>query len=331
MRRVIALATLLLLAFSINAPADAKRTLRLSLQLPLRSLVGQNLVSFKEEVEAATRGELEIQIFDSAQLFNDKVVPVAVGSGQIEMGVASLGRFAEAVPAVELFSIPFLWDSIARLKAATSPESPVRHPIDDLILTRTGCRILWWQPYSSMVLLTKGAALKGPTSLLGKRVRVTGKLLSTWVAGNRGIPVSVPGSDQYTAFKRGQIDIAMAGPEAIRTSKLAELADTVTVVNAAQSEFVVLINDKVWHELSDAEREIVSQAARKAESRLQADYIQAENDALESLVQSNVVIYKPTPAEMAEWKRSARPAREEFLKSAGDLGRDLYEAAQAIE
>lgn len=331
MRKLMALLAAVLVLLAAYAPAEAKKTLRLSLQLPLRSLVGQNLVSFKEEVEAATRGEVEIQIFDSAQLFNDKIMPVAVGSGQIEMGVASLARFAEAVPAVDVFSVPFLFEGMTRLRAATAPESIIRRPLDELILTRTGCRVLWWQPYSSTVLLSKGAALRGPSSLHGKRVRVSGKMLSTWVAANRGVPINLPASEQYAAFKRGQIDVGMAGPEAIRSGKLFEVTDTVTAVNVATAELVVMINEQVWQDLSADERQIVAQAARKAELRLQDEFTEAESEALEALVQSNVLIYRPTPAEMAEWRKSARAARDEFLKSSGELGKKVYEAALALE
>jgi C4-dicarboxylate-binding protein DctP len=331
MGRLMAALAAVLVLLAAHGPAEAKRTLRLSLQLPLRSLLGQNLVTFKEEVEAATRGEIEIQIFDSAQLFNDKVVPLAVGSGQIEMGVASLARFAEAVPAVEVFSVPFLFDGMTKLKAATAPESIIRRPLDEMILSRTGCRVLWWQPYATTVLLSKGAALKGPSSLQGKRVRASGKMLSTWVSANRGIPVSVPASEQYAALKRGQIDVAMAGPEAIRSGKLQEVANSVTAVNVATAEFVVMINESVWQGLSGEERGILGQAARRAELKLQDEFAQAEGEALDALAQSDLVIYKPTAAELAEWRKSARAARDEFLRTSGDLGRQVYDAALALE
>ena len=64
-------------------------TMRISLQLPMKSHLGQNLQLFKKEVEAKSNGSIEVQIYDSAQLYKDKEVPAAVGSGAIEAGVAS--------------------------------------------------------------------------------------------------------------------------------------------------------------------------------------------------------------------------------------------------
>ena len=85
-------AAVMVTASAVSWTADT--TLRISLQLPLKSHLGQNLVLFKEEVETAAEGKVEVQIYDSAQLYKDKEVPQAVGSGAIEMGVASLTRFA---------------------------------------------------------------------------------------------------------------------------------------------------------------------------------------------------------------------------------------------
>ena len=66
-------------------------TMRISIQLPMKSHLGQNLLLFKNDVEKKSNGEIEVQIYDSAQLYKDKEVPAAVGSGSIESGVASFG------------------------------------------------------------------------------------------------------------------------------------------------------------------------------------------------------------------------------------------------
>ncbi len=89
--------------------AGADETLRISLQLPLKSHLGQNLLLFKEAVEK--NSDMTVEIYDSAQLFKDKEVPEAVASGQIEMGVASLTRFVGEIPAVDVFYQPFVLNS----------------------------------------------------------------------------------------------------------------------------------------------------------------------------------------------------------------------------
>ena len=140
-------------------PAGAETKLRISLQLPLKSHLGQNLLVFKEEVERESKGDLVVEIYDSAQLYKDKEVPQAVGTGQIEMGVASLTRYVGDIPAVDVFYMPFLFNTPELIRKATAPGSPVRQPLDDAILG-TGGRVLWWQAYGSNILLSKGSPIK---------------------------------------------------------------------------------------------------------------------------------------------------------------------------
>ena len=98
------------LGFISNSFA-ADVTMRISIQLPMKSHLGQNLLLFKNDVEKKSNGEIEVQIYDSAQLYKDKEVPAAVGSGSIESGVASLTRYVGDIPAVDLFYQPFLLHS----------------------------------------------------------------------------------------------------------------------------------------------------------------------------------------------------------------------------
>jgi C4-dicarboxylate-binding protein DctP len=326
MRKVLALVLAPLVLVSAVSPADAKKILRLTLQLPLRTALGQNLVMFKEEVEAATKGEIEVQIFDSAQLVSDKDVPKAVGSGQLEMGVASLARFSSDVPAVDIFSLPFLFDTDEKRRAAVAPDSPVRRPIDEAIVSKLGCRVLWWQTYASTVLLSNGSPIREPRQIAGRKVRVFGKQLATWVSSLGGTPVAIAGSEQYLAYKHGTATIGITGLDSVKSGKLWEVMDTVNLVKIAATEFVVLINEKVLEEMTDEEREIVTTAAHKAEAKLR-ESSQVERDIVDVLIQNKMNIYLPTPSEMAEWRKSNKAAREEFLKTSGELGRQVYEAA----
>ncbi|MEM8761660.1 MAG: TRAP transporter substrate-binding protein DctP, partial [Pseudomonadota bacterium] len=133
--------------------------MRISLQLPLKSHLGQNLVLFKDEVEEASGGSIAVEIYDSAQLYKDKEVPAAVGSGAIEAGVASLTRYVGDVPAVDVFYMPFLFNTEEKVRAAVAPGSAVRGPIDEAIKD-TGSTVLWWQAYGGAILLSNGGPVK---------------------------------------------------------------------------------------------------------------------------------------------------------------------------
>ena len=118
--------SLIFVSFASASLAETK--MRITLQLPLKAHLGQNLLVFKKELES--RSDIKVEIYDSAQLYKDKEVPQAVGSGAIEAGVASITRFAGTNPEVYVFYLPFLFDSEQKVRKATQAGSEIRAILD---------------------------------------------------------------------------------------------------------------------------------------------------------------------------------------------------------
>ena len=134
--------SLIFVSFASASLAETK--MRITLQLPLKAHLGQNLLVFKKELES--RSDIKVEIYDSAQLYKDKEVPQAVGSGAIEAGVASITRFAGTNPEVDVFYLPFLFDSEQKVRKATQAGSEIRAILDPAI-AKTGAVPLYYQAY----------------------------------------------------------------------------------------------------------------------------------------------------------------------------------------
>ncbi|MBB4267656.1 TRAP transporter substrate-binding protein DctP [Roseospira visakhapatnamensis] len=318
------------LSLGLTSLADQARaeTLRITLQLPMKHHLGQNMRVFKDLVEEKSGGDLTVEIYDSAQLYKDKEVPQAVSSGAIEMGVASLTRFAGTIPAVDLFYVPFTFPTYDSLFKATAKDGPVRGPIDAAIL-ETGARVLWWQAYGSAVMLSKDTPLRTPADMQDLKVRVFGKTLGDFVEAVGGVPTLISGSEQYMAYQRGTVDAGLTGITAVTGRKLWEVMDTVTVANVAAIEFVVLINEDVWQGLSDEHRAIITESAAAAETWINERIQVIEAEAIkETREHANVV--ELTDADLAAWDGAVEPVRDSYLAATGDLGRQLLDAARDL-
>ncbi len=308
-------------------PAAAETTLRITLQLPLASHLGQNLLMFKEELEGSS--DISVEIYDSAQLYKDSEVPQAVGAGEIEMGVASLARYVGDIPAVDIFYMPFVLNSEAKVRAATAPGSPVRQPLDDAIL-ETGARVLWWQAYGGNVLLSKDAPLKGPQDIEGRKARVYGKWLGEWIRTLGGAPTLISGSEQFLAYQRGTVDIGMTGLSGVSSRKLWEVMDAVTVVRNADIEFIVVVNEDFWQGLEASEREAITAAARKAEIAVRDYVTELEAETAREAAENGMQVHHPTEEEFAAWKAASAPVIDAWLAEAGPLGRQVLDAANGL-
>ncbi|GMG84029.1 TRAP transporter substrate-binding protein [Paralimibaculum aggregatum] len=321
----------LALALAVQASAGhaADLTARISLQLPLKSHLGQNLLMFKQEVEEKSGGAIEVEIYDSAQLYKDKEVPAAVGSGAIEMGVASLTRYVGDIPAVDVFYMPFLFNTDEKVRAAVAPGSPIRQPIDEAI-AGTGATVLWWQAYGGAILLSQGGPLKTPADMEGKKARVFGKTLGDFVSATGGAPTLISGSEQYLAYQRGTVDIGMTGVSGVKSRKLWEVMDTITVTNHADIEFIVVANTEWWNGLTDEQRSILSEAARNAETHVRDEMANIEAEAYAAAEANGMAVYRPTEAEIAAWKAAAQPVYDAYREKAGELGAQLLDAASGL-
>ena len=310
--------------------ARAETTLRITTQLPLTTPLGQNLVRFKEIVEAQSNGEMAVEIYPAAQLFTDKEVPGAVASGQIEMGSSSLARFAGTIPAVDIFNVPFLLNTSELIRAATEPDSPVRGPLD-AAMTAKGARPLWWQPYGLSVLMTRDTVVRRPQDLKGLKIRTFGKALEQFVNHVGGAATNIGGSRQYLAYERGTVDGGMTGMQSVSERKLYQVMDHLTVTNHSNIEFIVLINERVWQRLEPAQQAVVRGAARTVEIEMRDALAGIEAEAYAVAEANGMTIHRLSSEDVALWQEATRALKEVYRTAAGALGEQLLAAAEELQ
>lgn len=323
--KTLSIAAMVSAGFLFSTDALADRTLRLSLQVSAKHPVGANIVFFKDEVEKASGGKLKLELYDSAQLYRGNEIPQAVGSGAIDMGLVLIDEYAGTIPAVGLFSVAFLFPSYEVLGKAADPSSPVRQEIDELI-RKTGTRVMWWQDYGPVQLLSKGEPVIEPAQMKGKKVRVLGKPSGDFINALGGIPVKIGGSEQFIAYQRGTVDIGMTGTTAIESRKLFEVMNSVTITNHAQTEFLVVINDKMWDSLSDQEKKWMGDAALAAEMKMRAETKKDNLDSEQFIKdKTSMQVINLTPEQVKSWQDAAKPAIDAYIKDAGPAGQRLVD------
>lgn len=328
--KALTVATLLSASLLAATDALAARTLRVSLQVNTKHPVGANIVFFKEQVEKASNGAIKVELYDSAQLYKGSEVPQAVASGAIDMGLVLIDEYAGTIPAVGLFSVAFMFPSYEVLGKAASPNSPVRKDIDEMI-RKTGTRVMWWQDYGPVQLLSKGAPLITPSEMKGKKVRVLGKPSGDFIQALGGVPVKIGGSEQFIAYQRGTVDIGMTGTTAIQSRKLYEVMNSVTITNHAQTEFLIVINDKLWDGLSAQEKKWMGEAALAAEEKIRAETKKSNLDSEKFIADKTPMKVQNLSAEQIKvWQKAAAPAVDEYVKAAGPDGQKLVDQVRKL-
>lgn len=312
----------------MGTAAAAQEKMRISLQLPLTSHLGENLVLFEKEVEERTGGAIDVEIYDSATLYKDKEVPAAVGSGSIEAGVASLTRYVGDAPVVDVFYMPFLFNTEDKVRAAVAEGSVVRETIEEEV-AKTGGQILYWQAYGGAILLSNGGPIRTPEDMKGKKARVFGKTLGDFVSASGGAPTLISGSEQYLAYQRGTVDVGMTGVSGVKSRKLWEVMDTITKTNHADIEFVVVVNTDWWEGLDPEIRGHIEAAAKVAQDDVRDRMSQIEADAFAAAEENGMTIVDLTDEELAAWKEVAQPVYDSYLAATGDAGKKILDSLGA--
>lgn len=314
-----------LAAALVTSALSAATTIRVTLQLPESHPLGDNWKEFKQIVEDKSKGDLKVVIFPSAQLYKDNQVPEAVGTGAIEAGSASLGRFAGSVPAVDVVSLPFLFDGETHLRANVKAGSKMRTILDEAILKETGAKILWWQAYGHNVYLNNGEPIRTPDGLKGKKVRTYGKVQGWTAEAFGGAPTLMSGSKQFLAYQQGAVDVGMTGLSAVPSRKLYEVMENMTVSSDSIIEFVAVMNNDFFNSLSAEHQAIIMDAAKTVEANLR-DYIFSSEEAMAKSVEDKMNVVYLNDEERALWKKAAEPVIERFINEVGPMGKDVVDA-----
>jgi C4-dicarboxylate-binding protein DctP len=306
--------------------ADAPITIRISTLWPLDNSYNHSFLHFKDRLEAESKGDIHVEIYDSAKLYGDSAVAEAVSSGAVEMGYVSLPRYAAKIPAADLFQLPYLFNTKAIAAAARSPESEIRQGIEGAILILGNSRVLWWVPAGPMVLLSNNLSLADPQNLHGRTIRTYSPIMESVMRECGGKPKDVGAEAQEKAYETHLVDIGMTGIGIVMQRRLWRFMNTVTRTNHATVEGVAVINEKFWQHLSKAHKELILAASQAADKEAAGLLEQIESDAYRELAGRGVKIVELSDDELLRWRICSSDVLTNFLKNPGAFEQKLVSA-----
>jgi len=239
------------------------------------------------------------------------------------MGGSRLGHFADTVPAIGIFLLPFMFNLLPLQDAAIQSASPFRTRLDAAILEKTGARVLWWSPFGTSILLSKSVPITSPAAMAGKTVRTYDKISEALVNGCGGLPVYLGGTEQYNGYKTGKAEVGQAGITFVVARRLWEVMDTLVNTRHLADGMVILINEQIWRSLTPEHQRILSEAAAEAQKAILVDLQLRESDAYALAQKNGMTIHEATPDEVAEWRACSSSVLEQFMSNSGELGQHL--------
>lgn len=298
-----------------SSPAHAQEVeLTFSTYLPpAYEYAWKPIENFVQTVEKESQGRIKINVFHSGQLFDGYEELPALSRGDVDMVNMTSTYPSGTVPALNIFTLPFLFDSTAHLKRALDQglfklgaEQELRDTHDAVVLG-----LAPWDPYE---FYSRKAPINSAADVKGKVWASTSSMDARALQLLGGSPTGMPSSELYLAFDRGVID---ATPRPLLTGigrNLYEVAKHLSIANFGIDVSVLAINRKKWESLPADLQEILIKAAQQRDQE-QFERVNAFVDqALQRYEQAGVTINRVEPAQLAQMREQTRPAIEEWSK-----------------
>lgn len=297
----------------ISPDVFAKTVLKCSSQWT-ESQTGSKITQwFADEIEKATKGEVEIKIFWSQSLAKAGENLNLLRSGAIDMAEMSPAYFPAELPFFTVAnSVPMGMDNLCQGSAIIKAFME-KIPAFMEEAKSNNIRPLFFHLLSDYMLVTRDPVTK-LSDLKGKKIRTWGKdmprLMSA--AGATGVTIFV--AEFYENLQRGVIDGSLFNTDGCVSYKIYEVAKNMTEVVIWQGPaWGCFINENVWQKLSPQNKKIFIETAERARAREIIATKEADIEARKILSDHGMKFHKMPEEDVAKWIESAPDFRAEWV------------------
>ncbi len=327
---LIALAAVLL-ALPAAAPAQQK-VLKYAHFQPARPDQPKHAaaLAFKEHVEKATGGTLQVQIFPAGQFGNDAVTMEGLRLGTLEMAVAHDGAIAVVYKPIGVLGIPFLYDSHEH--AWRVYDSPWLKEFSDDMIKKTGIRLLGFADNGVRHFTNSKRLIRTPDDMKGLKMRVMpSPVFQTLVSALGASPSAIPWAELPTALQQKVVDGQENGVTNILAASLYQYQKYITLDGHVWSVHGYVINEPFYQGLTAAQRKAVEEGTQKAMAIHRKMTSDQDKNAKEILGKLGMEVTTLSPAEIDQFRRLAQPPVKAWAEK--EIGKQyvesLFKAIQA--
>jgi len=311
------------LGFAGSALA-ADYTMRISHQFPPTHHTAVSLDQFAREVESATKGRVDVQIFGAAQLFKPNQNHPAVASGKIEAAAILSFQWGGTIPEMSVTVIPYLMTAVAKQKAFIGSEASKL--LDAKMEARGVKNIAWIVDTNDGIFTSAKKPLVAPADFQGLKIRGLNKLFDSGLEAMGASPSAMPGSEVYQALQTGVLDAGFTGVKAAYSRKFFEIQKYGVASNIILAFDNLVVNPAWWKGLPADVRNAIQAAADRAVQRSIRTTDGVPPEDVKVLNEKGMQTIALTKAQEKAMADAMQPAvKKEFLRATAPDGVRLLE------
>ncbi len=319
----------MLTALVVSGAAHAETTvLRLAHQFPPVHYMAKALDVWAAEIETASGGDIDVQMFPAAQAYKPNQVYPAVARGQIEAGFQVSIQWGSTLPDMGALLIPFILSGPERGKAFLESEAA---DLLDAKLAEAGVHNMAWIFLGNANLVSSNSKpLVDIEDFQNVKLRGGGKIFDSGFVAAGASTVIMSAAEVYQALDTGIVDAASGDFIGSFERKYFEVQKygTVNRLNCVFGN--VVANQAWWDGLSEENRQIIDAASAQLEQRLFTDYAANYQHAFDNM-KDRMTLHIQTDEEAKAWEDFMKPAgKAEFLKLESPDGQKLVDLLERL-
>ncbi|MBD73559.1 MAG: C4-dicarboxylate ABC transporter substrate-binding protein [Candidatus Marinimicrobia bacterium] len=241
-----------------------------------------------EILEKETNGRAKLEIFPSSQIASEEEAIEMVKLGVIGSTPASSGGLSRFVPEVDLFNLPFIFDSLGHFYEVL--DGPIGDEIAKKIEQKLDCIVLGWWFSGIRNTWNSEKPIYTPKDLEGMKIRVIGSsiVLDTFNAfGAQATNMSF--GELYSAIQQGVLDGAECDHIDLLVEKFYEVTKYVSYTEHLYLSVALIFSNKQLDKLPIDIKEALIKAGKESIMAQRNAMEEKTKDALTELKEKGLV------------------------------------------
>ncbi len=288
---------LLLLLFSLtiltNCDVITKdtRIIKLAHGLDIEHPVHKGMAFMAEKVRENSGGKLQLTIYPSGQLGQERELLELMQIGSIEITKVSAAALENFVPSYKVLGLPYIYRDEQHRYAVW--DGPIGKKLlaegDDYRM-----RGLCFYDAGSRSFYTKEKPINDPSDLKGMKIRVMNSITAFDMVKALGAsPTPISFGELYTALQQGIVDGAENNAPSFYTSHHYEVCKYYSIDEHSAQPDVLLINSSLWNDLSDQEKKWLQDAVDASVIEQRKLWKESVKFCLEEMIAAGVEVSYP--------------------------------------
>lgn len=272
----------------------------------------RNMKMFAEEVNERAAGKLRITVHAGGSLYKLADMTRAVQTNQVQAGEIILSILSNEIPLFESDSVPFLaasWEEAWKLYQGTKD-------LATKSLNDRGLVPLYSVSWPGQGFYTR-VSIDSPADFKGKKLRAPSVAQSRYARALGMEPVVIDASEISQAFTTGVVDVNLTSSPVGLWTAAWDYAKYFYNADVGFGRSQVFANKRSFDALPADVRQIVLDAAARAETRGWEMAKQQDAESLKAMADKGMKVLRPSPAVMEALRDAGRPLRSEWEKRAG--------------